>query len=143
MNKKFRFAILFAVLALSCCIVATGCSGDNGGGGGQEHEHSYTVWKFDDDEHWKECPDDGTIDESTRGEHDFVVGKCECGATEKTGPVDETKYGTVTGKVKLVKDGSAVTDNAVLNAINVDMGDDRVEITPSVADGVYSLPLQM
>jgi len=132
MNKKLKFAIPFAVLALSCGIAAAGC------GGNGEHTHSYTEWAHDETQHWKKCPDDDAIDESSKANHVFVAGECECGAQEKTGPVVQAKYGTVTGKVKLTKNGVQVTDATVLNGITVDMGDDKVEFTPSVADGVYS-----
>ncbi len=133
MNKKLKFAIPFAVLALSCGIAAAGCGGGNG-----EHTHDYSAWGHDETQHWKECPDDHEKDNSTVANHVFVAGECECGATEKTGPIVQAKYGTVTGKVKLTKNGVQVTDATVLNGITVDMGDDKVEFTPSVADGVYS-----
>lgn len=125
MNKKFKMAILFAL----SCGVAAGCNTTN------EHTHSYTQWAHDDNQHWKVCPDDNAVDESSKEDHLFVAGECECGATERTvGPVTEEKYGTVTGKVKLYKQGAYVTD---LTGIKVDMGNDDVEIEGSVADGAY------
>ena len=56
MNKKLKFAIPFAVLAISCGIAA-GCDGCN------KHEHSYTEWGYNETQHWKECPDDHAKDE--------------------------------------------------------------------------------
>jgi len=133
MNKKFKFAIPFAVLALSCGVAVGALTGCNG-----NHTHNYSDWAHNDTQHWRVCPDDGEIDESSKEDHVFVAGTCDCGATEKTGPVVQEKYGTVTGKVKLTKNGSAVTDNAALSSISVDMGDDKVEISGSAANGVYS-----
>ncbi len=131
MNKKLKFAIPFAVLAISCgaAMGMTGCKN-----GKDEHTHNYSEWHYEGDKHWKECPDDGAVDENTRGGHVFVAGECECGAKE---PVVEVKYGTVTGKVKLVKNGAAVTDQKTLESIEVDMGD-GVEFTDSVEEGVYT-----
>ncbi len=43
------------------------------------HEHAYTEWKNNDEQHWKVCPADGAIDESTKADHDFANGNCECG----------------------------------------------------------------
>lgn len=136
MNKKFKLAIPFAVLALTCGIAA-GCDGCGGGNDG-EHTHDYSAWGHNETQHWKECPDDHEKDESTIANHVFVAGECECGATEQTGPIEQAKYGTVTGKVKLTKNGSPVTDNTVLSGISVDLGDDKVDISGSAADGVYT-----
>lgn len=130
MNKKFKMTIPFAVLALTCGIAA-GCGGCAPAEG---HTHDYTQWAHDDNQHWKVCPDDNEVDESSKEDHLFVAGECECGATEQPGPVVEVKYGTVTGKVKLYKQGAYATD---LTGIKVDMGNDDVEIKGSVADGAY------
>lgn len=127
MNKKFKLAIPFAVLALTCGIAA-GCKPV------EEHTHSYTQWAHDENQHWKVCPDDNAVDESSKEDHVFIAGECDCGATQAVGPVVEAKYGTVTGKVKLYKQGAYVTD---LAGIKVDMGNDDVEIKGSVADGSY------
>ena len=43
------------------------------------HTHAYTEWKFDADNHWKVCPDDGVMDVSTKAAHDFTNGDCVCG----------------------------------------------------------------
>ena len=45
--------------------------------------HNYTVWAYDDTEHWKVCSRCGTISEKT-GHVYQESGKCECGATEIT-----------------------------------------------------------
>lgn len=128
MKKGHKIVAALAAITLLPCATAgmlTACNNTP-----EEHTHSYTKWDFDDDEHWKVCPDDNAVDESSKAEHDFDSdGKCECGATETY------VYGTVTGKVKLHK------NNAYEKAegITVDMGDDDVNITGSVGeDGVYS-----
>lgn len=52
------------------------------------HEHSYTLWKHTDAEHWKECEADGNIDETSREKHSFDSdGKCVCGYIETPSPV--------------------------------------------------------
>ena len=44
------------------------------------HVHKYTTWTYDAEEHWKKCPKDDTIDQTTRAAHDFSKGDtCECG----------------------------------------------------------------
>ena len=45
--------------------------------------HNYTVWAYDDTEHWKVCSRCGGISEKT-GHVYQESGKCECGATEIT-----------------------------------------------------------
>ena len=45
--------------------------------------HNYTVWAYDDTEHWKVCSRCGGIAEKT-GHVYRESGKCECGATEIT-----------------------------------------------------------
>ncbi len=106
MNKKTKWAIPFAVLALSCGIAA-GCSGG--------HEHSYTEWGYNETQHWKECPDDNEIDESSKANHNFVDGSCECGATVSavtdvtiTNGTTDTN-GTVTLSKTTAKKGDSVT----------------------------------
>ena len=33
------------------------------------HQHSYTEWKYDEEKHWKECPDDHEKDATSEGPH--------------------------------------------------------------------------
>ena len=122
MNKKLKWAIPFAVLSLTCGVAAgvAGCS---------KHEHSYTQLKNDGDTHVKVCPDDNTPDESTRKEHEFVAGECECGATEQQA---EIKYGSVTGSVRLYKLGEYVSAEGVKVEIDAD-----ADVEGSVKDGKY------
>ncbi len=108
MKKSIKWAIPFAVLALTCGIAA-GCGG--------KHEHSYTEWGYNTTQHWKQCPEDDEIDESTKKDHNFVDGSCECGATQQTPPaVDVTitngttdTNGTVTLSKTTAKTGESVT----------------------------------
>ena len=48
--------------------------------------HQYVV-KHDETQHWKECSGCGYIDETSRVEHSYTDGKCECGADEPAEPV--------------------------------------------------------
>ncbi len=51
------------------------------------HAHKYTEWGKSTTEHWKVCPLDQAIDESTREPHDFKNGNtCECGYEQATDP---------------------------------------------------------
>ncbi|MCH5155616.1 MAG: hypothetical protein J1F69_03330 [Clostridiales bacterium] len=44
------------------------------------HDHNYIKWGKNDTQHWRFCPDDNAIDESTRASHIFGAdGKCICG----------------------------------------------------------------
>ena len=72
MNKKFKWAIPFAVMALTCGIAA-GCGG---------HKHDYTEWGSNETQHWKQCPEDGELDANTVENHGApnAEGKCpDCG----------------------------------------------------------------
>lgn len=109
MNKKTKWAIPFAVLALTCGIAA-GC------GGG--HKHSYTEWAHNETQHWKECPDDHEKDEGTLADHVFDDdGVCVCGVTEQVAPVTDVTItngttdtnGTVTLSKTTAKAGDSVT----------------------------------
>ncbi len=74
-SRKFCIACVAVVLALSLCF-AVACN----------HAHQYTKWGYNATEHWKECPDDGEIDETSRSAHNFGVdGKCTCGAEKASG----------------------------------------------------------
>ncbi len=133
MNKKLKWIIPFAVLSLTCGVAAgiTGCKND------KEHTHDYSVWKSEGnkegDEHWKECPDDGAIDESTRAEHVFVAGECECGAIEE---IEEVKYGSATGQVKLHKLGTNPTD---YSDVTVTIDDDDVNCELDKTTGKFTV----
>lgn len=116
LSKKLKWVIPFAVLSVTCMSVGI-VSGCKKKPPVEEHTHAYE-WKHDNDEHWKECPADGAEQEGTRGEHVFVAGECECGATET---VVVKKYGKVTGTVKLHKLGGYETD---FTDVTVDMGDE-------------------
>lgn len=113
-SKKLKWVIPFAVLSLTCASVGVmaGCKDPE-----EEHTHVYE-WQHNETEHWKECPADGEEEAGTRGEHLFVAGECECGATET---VAVKKYGKVTGTVKLHKLGGYETD---FTDVTVDMGDE-------------------
>ena len=125
-KKKLKWLIPIAVLSATC--LSTGllasCKDDG------EHTHVYE-WRSDDDEHWKECPEDGVIDEDTRGPHDFTDGKCECGAIE----VPKT-YGSATGTITLKKLGGTETD---FSDVIVDMGDDDVELSFNREEGKFTV----
>lgn len=123
MNKKLKWTIPFAVLALTCGIAA-GC------GGGNKHEHSYTEWGHNETQHWKECPDDKAVDEGSKANHNFVDGSCECGATESEVPA---VYGSVKIQMELCKIGTQVND---FKGIRVDFGDDNVEVGAVSEQGV-------
>lgn len=125
-KKKLKWLIPIAVLSATC--LSTGllasCKDDG------EHTHVYE-WRSDDDEHWKECPEDGVIDEDTRAPHDFVDGKCECGAIE----VPKT-YGSATGTITLRKLGGTETD---FSDVTVDMGDDDVDLSFNREEGKFTV----
>lgn len=114
MNKKIKWAIPFAVLALTCGIAA-GC-------GSGKHTHSYTKWdQGNETQHWKVCPDDGAIDENSKADHNFVDGVCECGKTQPVKDVTITNgttdtNGTVTLSKTTGKTGDSVT---VLSLIHI------------------------
>lgn len=127
--KKITRLIPILVLAIVCIFatgVLTACEFE------PAHKHSFTEWNHNDTEHWKECPEDHTIDESTRAAHEYVVGECECGATE---PVAPTKYGKATGTIKLHKQGTYVTD---YTGINIDLSDDGAELDFDTATGTFT-----
>ena len=47
------------------------------------HQHSYTVWDHNADQHWKKCATEGAIDESSKANHSYGAdGKCVCGAEQ-------------------------------------------------------------
>lgn len=128
--KKKKLIIPIAALAVTCGLsagVLTGCNKD-------AHTHSYTQWEYNTTEHWKECPDDGAVDETTRENHVFIAGECECGATDT--PAAEKKYGNATGQVKLRKLGQDVTDYA---GVSIDIGSDDVDIDFDETTGEFTM----
>lgn len=129
-NRKLKWIIPFAVLSVTCASVGimAGCDSCNSD---KDHQHAYE-WRHDETEHWKVCPADGVEEEGSRGEHVFVAGECECGATA---PVVEKKYGSATGTVKLHKQGGYETD---FSDVTVDMGDD-VEPELNKQTGVFTV----
>ncbi len=124
-TKRFKPVLMTMLLSLLLCVCVAGiCVGCGG-----KHTHAYTDWGSDAEQHWKVCPEDGAIDESSKADHGFGAdGKCECGATENA------KYGTVTGSVKLKKAGgyAAATD------VTVDMGDDDVSVDGKTEGDKYT-----
>ena len=127
MTKKAK--LLIAVLAALMCLslgLFVACNGDT-------HTHSYTQWAYNDTQHWKVCPDDGAIDESSYGEHVFVAGECECGATEQT---EAKEYGTVSGSVALCTIGEVSTD---YTGVTIDLGDDNAVIDFNSASGAFTI----
>ena len=129
MSKVKKILALTLMLSTFTCLgLLTAC----GGNGDQGHTHSYTQWAHDDAQHWKVCPDDNAIDESTRENHVFVAGECECGASQTLAPV---KYGTASGQIKLHKQGEYVTDYA---GVVIDFGDDDVDIDYDSATGAFT-----
>ena len=79
-----------------------------------EHEHNYSEWGKNDTQHWKYCPDDDTMDESTKASHSYTLEnntKCVCGATK---PVEEHKHSyTAWGKDDNQHWKYCTADNAV------------------------------
>ena len=134
---KKRRLIPFAALALTCGLMAGVFAGCNGGGETPppptEHQHAYTQWDSNGEEHWKVCPDDGAIDESSRGQHTYVDGECECGKEE---PAPEIVYGTASGQVQLKKYGAAVTD---YRGVTVSVNDDGVTVSYDEETGRFTV----
>ena len=127
MTKKAK--LLIAVLAALMCLslgLFVACNGDT-------HTHSYTQWAYNDTQHWKVCPDDGAIDESSYGEHVFVAGECECGATQQS---EAKEYGTVSGSVTLCTIGEVSTD---YTGVTIDLGDDNAVVDFDSASGAFTI----
>lgn len=61
------------------------------------HEHSYTEWGSDDDDHWKKCSC-GAIDESTKTAHVDVDKSGKCDVCKHTVPVQHDHEYTKVGK---------------------------------------------
>lgn len=67
MKRKLSVALLIAVLVL-CCVLAVAC----------KHQHEFTKYDYDDNNHWKVC-ECGEKDDSSVEKHDFTNGNCVCG----------------------------------------------------------------
>lgn len=124
-NNRMPIMVL-ATICFASVGVLTACNNE------PAHTHSCTAWNHNDTQHWKECPEDHEIDETTRENHQYVVGECECGATE---PVATVKYGKITGKVKLHKQGTFETD---YKGVNIDLSDDGAELDFNTTTGVFT-----
>ena len=84
-TRKFGIVFIAVIMVLTLCLTAA-CN----------HSHQYTKWNYNATEHWKECPDDGEIDETSRAAHSYGVdGKCTCGGGQggggsvQSGPADD------------------------------------------------------
>ena len=75
MKKKHIVAVMSILMAGTMTIGIAACKTNEE----QQHTHNYQWYSSDANQHWKVCPDDGVIDESTRGNHDFTNGNCICG----------------------------------------------------------------
>ncbi len=90
MNKKSWLIVgLSLAMAASIGVGISACGGDKDPDTPPtptEHTHTYDAWDYNDTQHWKYCDEHGTdksnIDETTKANHEFKDGKCECGATE-------------------------------------------------------------
>ena len=71
--------------------------------------HNYTVWAYDDTEHWKVCSRCGGISEKT-GHVYQESGKCECGATEIT-PESEFTFNDLGEDTYSLADYSGTREN--------------------------------
>ena len=71
MKRVQRIAAMLVCSALAFSFVA--CAHD------APHDHSYTQWEHDEEQHWLVCPDDGAIDPAGKSAHDFTEGDCVCG----------------------------------------------------------------
>jgi len=66
--KKCSATVLAASMLMTCAATAA-CA----------HSHDYQ-WRYNSTQHWKECVDDGEIEEGSSAAHDFTGSStCECG----------------------------------------------------------------
>lgn len=91
--KMKKIKVILSVLALGA--IAASASAFAACGNGEEHTHSYTEWKYNDEQHWKICAEDGA--EGPKSDHKFVDGKCECGYEQEASsgllsPVGDTDW---------------------------------------------------
>ena len=130
---KKRWLVMVAALTMTVSLSASvlvGC-GDGSKPEPPAHVHSYTQWDKNETQHWKICPDDNAIDESTRANHDFgSIGMCECGQAE---PV---KYGTASGQVKLTKKGQEVSE---YSGVTVSVNDSAVGVDYDETKGTFTI----
>lgn len=88
------------------------------------HEHSYTQWGSSMTHHWKECPDDGEMDASTRAPHGTpdADGKCPDCAYQILTYVDQSF------KLSFRKDG-ATTPVTSLDGITITISKNGTTLT--------------
>lgn len=81
--KKFTTKVTIVLVLILVCVlsmaVLVAC------GEKDQHEHNYSAWGSDDNDHWKVCPDDNAIDESSKGAHIDSDGDGICDTCGKTG----------------------------------------------------------
>ena len=90
--KTKKLLALLAVVAMLFTLVANVVACKPNEVEEPEHEHNYSAWGKNDTQHWKYCPDDETMDESTKASHSYTLEnntKCVCGATKS---VEEHKH---------------------------------------------------
>lgn len=62
--------LLFTLTALiAVCPVRVSADPDESG---QEHVHEFSVYGWDENDHWLKCPEDGEIDPASVTNHTFV-----------------------------------------------------------------------
>lgn len=76
--KKFTTKVTIVLVLILVCVlslaVLVAC------GEKDQHEHNYSAWGSDENGHWKVCPDDNAIDESSKGAHTDSDGDELCDA---------------------------------------------------------------
>lgn len=78
MKTRKLFAVCLVLVLAAAVVLVAACN--------REHKHNYTEWAHNDTQHWKVCPQDNEIDETSRASHNFGAdNKCECGATKSNG----------------------------------------------------------
>ncbi len=95
-NKLTKLlALILSLLAITCFSLACAPSTLDNGGEGQtplQHTHEYSINKFDENNHWKEC---SCGEKNGITAHTFTDSKCACGyekEEEHTHDFSETKY---------------------------------------------------
>ncbi len=118
MNKqKWLIVGLSLAMAATLGVGISACGGDKDPDTPPtptEHTHTYDAWDYNDTQHWKYCDEHGTdksnIDETTRANHTFKDGKCECGATEggeiPDADLDTREFYVVGGGMGTLKNGT-------------------------------------
>ena len=84
MKAKRLLTVCLVLVLVAALISAVACN---------NHTHDYSQWDKNDTQHWKVCPEDGEIDDSTRANHSYGTnGKCECGAEKSVDPSHTHSY---------------------------------------------------